>query len=98
MKTPLTLSKTKTAEEPLTSSRAEQISRIWQAIAFIEEVRADLNTSRLTDPAAIALTASTQQLQIAAAILQPRAVSRAQQEHDQAQGEKRKDRREEQRA
>lgn len=72
VKRPLTLEKL-TGPESLSSSRADQISRIWQAIAFIEEVREGLNRAAApNDPVALALTASTHQLQIAAGILQPK--------------------------
>lgn len=58
--------------EALSSSRADQISRIWQAIAFIEEIRAELRTAPARDTVAIQLTESTQHLVLAATLMLPR--------------------------
>lgn len=56
----------------LSSSRAELICRVWQGISFIEEIREALRTAPQTDPVAVALTAATHQLVIAAGLLTPR--------------------------
>jgi len=65
------------APEALSVPRAEIISRIWQAVAFLEEVRGDLarqvRQSKTRDAAAVALTSGEQQLVLSAGILAPKA-------------------------
>lgn len=67
--------------EALSVPRAEIISRIWQAVAFIEEVRGDLarqvRQSKTRDAAALALTSGEQQLVLSAGILAPKATRQA---------------------
>jgi hypothetical protein len=65
-------------QESIGAKRAEIISRLWQAIAFLEEVRADLGNGVRMSPAreqaSIAITSSTQQLVLAAGILAPKSM------------------------
>lgn len=60
----------------LSAPGAEVISRLWQAIAFLEEVRSDLTgrvrQSPARDAASVALVSGTQQLIMAAGILAPK--------------------------
>ena len=71
----LTLAK-QDAPVSISAPAAEIISRLWQAVAFLEEVRADLTrlvrVSPSRDAAAIAITSGTQQLVLAAGILAPK--------------------------
>jgi hypothetical protein len=63
-------------QESIGAKRAEIISRLWQAIAFLEEIRADMGTgvrvSASRDQAGIAITSATQQLVLSAGILAPK--------------------------
>jgi hypothetical protein len=62
---------------PMTASRADMISRLWNVVAYLEEVRGelpqcrDLRTTRATDPIAILLTECTQRLVVAVGLLHP---------------------------
>lgn len=61
--------------DAMSPPRAEIISRAWQAVAFIEEMRSDLTKQVRESPAreqsAVSLTAATQHLVIAATLLVP---------------------------
>jgi hypothetical protein len=63
------------AEDFFTPHRAELISRLWQAIAFVHEIRNDLGTnvrvSASRDSAADKIASATRDLADAAALLAP---------------------------
>lgn len=67
--------KKREAADTMSPPRAEIISRAWQAVAFIEEMRSDLTKqireSSAREQSAISLTAATQHLVIAATLLVP---------------------------